>query len=94
MICIAIAIHIHSVIPNATRTLSITVIVIIKCAQTLRNEGKISNDVCLMFNEMYLQKCEEYFAVDLVSCDSEGKLYKAFVCFVLCWLEKFFSIRD
>ena len=39
-----------------------------KCAQTLRNEGKISTDVCLMFDEMYLQKCEEYFADDLVGC--------------------------
>ena len=24
----------------------------VKCAQTLRNEGKIYNDVCLMFDEM------------------------------------------
>ena len=39
-----------------------------KCAQTQRNEGKISNDVCLMFDEMYLQKCEEYFVGDLVGC--------------------------
>ena len=30
----------------------------VKCAQNMRNEGKISSDVCLMFREMYLQKCE------------------------------------
>ena len=33
----------------------------VKCAQTLKNEGKICEDVWLLFNEMYLQKCEEYF---------------------------------
>ena len=27
-----------------------------------RNQGKISSDACL-FDEMYLQKCEEYFFV-------------------------------
>ena len=37
----------------------------VKCAQTLINEGKISSDVCLIFDEMYLQKYEEYFAGDL-----------------------------
>ena len=46
----------------------------VKCAQTLRNDGKISNDVCLMFDEMYLQKYEEYFAANLVTCNSEGEL--------------------
>ena len=61
-ICIAVAIHIHSITPNATRALSIPVIVNIasdqqgydrccKCAQTLRNEVGY-----LMFGEMYLQR--------------------------------------
>ena len=45
----------------------------IKCAQNLRNEGKISNDMCLTFDEMYLKKCEDYFAADLVGCNSEGE---------------------
>ena len=54
----------------------------VKCAQTLRNESKISSDVYLMFDQMYLQKCEEYFAGDLVSCNSEGELYKRLVCFI------------
>ena len=46
----------------------------VKCAQTLRNEGKFYNDVCLIFDEMYLQIWEEYFASDLVGCNSEDKL--------------------
>ena len=33
----------------------------IKCAQALKKDGKISEDICLLFDEMYLQKCEEYF---------------------------------
>ena len=51
----------------------------VKCAQTLRNEDKISSDVCLTFDEMYLQKCEEYFAGDFVGCNYEGELYKGLV---------------
>ena len=48
----------------------------VKWAQALTKEGKISSDVSLMFDEMYLQKCEEYFVGDLVGCNSEGELYK------------------
>ena len=47
---------------------------IVKCAQTLRKEGKISDEACLMFGQTYLQKCEEYFAGDLVGCNNEGQL--------------------
>ena len=59
----------------------------VKCAQTLRNECKISSDVCLMFDEMYLQKCEEYFAGNLRGCNSEGELYKGLVCFMIVGLK-------
>ena len=40
-----------------------------------------------MFDEMYLQKCEEYFAGNLVGCDSEGELCKGFVCFMIVGLK-------
>ena len=40
-----------------------------------------------MFDEMYLQKCEEYFAGDLVGCISEGELYKGLVCFMIVGLK-------
>ena len=59
----------------------------VRCGQTLRNEGKIFNDVCLMFDEMYLQKREEYFAGDLVGCNSKGELYKRLVCFMIVGLK-------
>ena len=83
---IAIGIYVHSVILNAAETLYITVIMsflhrissgtidAVKCAQTLRNEDKFFSDMCLMFEKIYLQKCEEYFAGDLVGCNSEGEL--------------------
>ena len=59
----------------------------VKCAQTLGNQGKVSSDVCLMFDEMYLEKCEGYFAEDLMGCNSEGELYKGLVCFMIVGLK-------
>ena len=47
------------------------------------SSDKISNDVCLTFDEMYLQKCEEYFAGGLVSCNSNGELYEGLVCLMI-----------
>ena len=60
---------------------------VVKCAQTLRNEDKISGDVCLMFDEMYLQKCDKYFAGDLLDCNSDVELYKGLVCFMTVGLK-------
>ena len=31
-----------------------------KSSKLLKDEAKISSDVCLIFDEMYLQMCEEY----------------------------------
>ena len=56
--------------------------------RTLKNEGKISEDVCLLFDEMYLQKCEEYFGGDLEGCGEDSKLYKGFVCFMIVGLKE------
>ena len=41
----------------------------IKCAQALKKNGKISEDICLLFDEIYLQMCEEYFGVELIGSD-------------------------
>ena len=40
-----------------------------------------------MFDEMYLQKREEYFAGDLVDCNSEGELCKVLVSFTIVSLK-------
>ena len=60
----------------------------VKCAQTLKNKWKISEDVCLLFNGMYLQKCEEYFGGDLIGCGEDGNVYKGLVCFMIAGLKE------
>ena len=58
-----------------------------KTANVLRENGSISKDVILMFDEMLLQKCEEYFAGDVFGADEEGELYKGIVCFMIVGLK-------
>ena len=60
----------------------------VKCAQTLKNEGKISEDVYLLFDEMYLQKCKEYSGGDLIGCGEDGNLHKGLVCFMIVGLKE------
>ena len=55
----------------------------IKYAIALKKDGKISEDICLLFDEMYLQKCEEYFGDELIGSDENGELYKEIVCFMI-----------
>ena len=54
----------------------------IKYAIALKKDGKISEDICFLFDEMYLQKCEEYFGDELIGSDENGELYKEIVCFM------------
>ena len=54
----------------------------IKCAQSSRKEGKISETVCKLFDEMYLQKCQEYFVDNPIGYGEDGNLYKGLVCFM------------
>ena len=45
-------------------------------------------DVCLLFDEMYLRKCKEYFCGDLIGCGEDGNLYKGLVCFMIVGLSE------
>ena len=54
-----------------------------KTANVLRENGSISEDVILMFDEMFLQKCEEYFAGDVLGADENGELFKGIVSFMI-----------
>ena len=54
----------------------------------LRNDGKSSDDICLLFDEMYLQKCEEYFGGDMMGSNDAGELYKGLVCFMVIGLKQ------
>ena len=62
----------------------------VKCANGLRIEGKISNEIFLMkiFDDMYLQKSEEYLGREIIGCDDEGELYKGIVCFMIVGLNE------
>ena len=42
----------------------------------------MSEDFYLLFDEMYLQKCQEYFGGELLGFDVNGQLYKEIVCFM------------
>ena len=61
---------------------------VMKCAEMLRNDGKISDDICLLFDEIYLQKCEKYFGGDMMGSNDAGELYKGLVCFIIIGLKQ------
>ena len=48
----------------------------------------VSEDVCLIFDEMYLQKSQEYFGEEMIGCDNEGELYKGIFCFFIVGLKE------
>ena len=63
----------------------------IKYAQTLKKDGKTPEDICLFFDEMYLQKCEEYFGGQVIGSDENGELDKGIVCFIIEGMTEFIS---
>ena len=46
----------------------------VKCPKSLKSQGVISEDVVLMFDEMYLQKCEEYCGGEIISANENNEL--------------------
>ena len=42
----------------------------------------------MIFDEMYLQKSQEYFGGEMIGCDDEGELYKGIVCFMIVGLKE------
>lgn len=52
-------------------------------ATLLRNKNSISSDVVLMFDELYLQKCEEYVGGQTFGADEDGNLYKGMMTFMI-----------
>ena len=45
----------------------------------MKKDGKIFEDICLLFDEMYLQKCEEYYGGEHIGSYENGELYKGIV---------------
>ena len=54
----------------------------IKYAQALK-DGKISENICFLFDEFFYKICEEYFGGELNGSDEYGELYKGIVCFMI-----------
>ena len=59
----------------------------IKSAKMLKANGNISEDVILMLDEMYLQKCEEYSGGKSYGANEEGELFKGVMGFMIVGLQ-------
>ena len=46
----------------------------VKRTKSLKSQGVISEDVVLMFDEMYLQKCEEYCGGEIIGANENNEL--------------------
>ena len=60
----------------------------IKAIKLLLEKGKISKDVVLMADEMYLDKGTQYHGGDYIGDDCDGNLYKGIVGFMIVGLKK------
>ena len=55
-----------------------------KCAKCLKSQMVISEDVVLLFDEMYLQKCEEY--CEIIGAYENNELCKGLFLFMIVGL--------
>ena len=55
--------------------------------KALKENVCISKDAMLLFDEMYLQKCEEYVGGETVGTYEDSELYKGVVCFMVIGLK-------
>ena len=60
----------------------------LKAVKLLLETGQISNDIIVIIDEMYLQKCIQYTGGEYLGSDKEGKLYKGIVVFMMQWLKQ------
>ena len=59
-----------------------------KAAKFLLDNGKMSRDIVMMFDEIYLQKEANYQGGDFIGADVDGRLYKGVVCFMIVGLKE------
>ena len=55
----------------------------VKCVKSLKSQGVKSQDVVLMFDEVYLQKCEEYCGIEKTGANENNELYKGLLSFMI-----------
>ena len=54
----------------------------------LKNKGAISEDIILMVDKMYLQKCIKYAGSQYIGADSDENFYKGIVVFMIQGLKE------
>ena len=65
----------------------------LKACSYLRESGKISQDITVMVDEMYLRKCALYSKGKLIGCDEEGDFYKDMIVFMIQGLKTLCRLR-
>ena len=55
---------------------------------SLKENSLFSEDVILLLDEMYLQQEVQYDGRDLTGCDSDLKMYKSILCFMVVSLKQ------
>jgi hypothetical protein len=64
----------------------------LKVAKALLEAQKISKDIMILFDEMYLQTGTQYQAGKYIGADETGMLYKGVVCFMIVGLKESVAI--
>ena len=60
----------------------------LKAVKLLPKTGQISNDIIMIIDEMYLQKCIQYTDGEYLGSDDEGNLYKGIAVFMIQGLKQ------
>ena len=55
----------------------------LKAAKLLLENSSISKDIVVLFDEIYLQKCKEYYGGDVFGSNINNELYKSTMCFMI-----------
>ena len=59
----------------------------LKAAKLLLENSSISKDIVVLFDEMYLQKCVEYYGREFFGSYINNELYKSILCFMIIGLK-------
>ena len=70
--------RVGSIMYGPNRVVSVSAV-----AKALKESVSISTDVIVIFDEIYLQKCEEYFDGETFGVDENGEIFKGMFCFML-----------
>ena len=60
----------------------------VKALKMMKDKNAISDDVIVMYDEMYLQQCEEYAAGKVEGSNDDGELYNGVLAFMVIGLQK------